>query len=237
MAPGARPRALTFPERKVVRFTFSKGGKVLLWPEMLEKPWPRPRPVPGRGHDPGLPLPGFSQVRPKGEVLTQNPSSGAVGGRGQMVDLTVSKGPPPEGTLLMPDFVDRPLAMATQWANDSGIQLSTSEEKRDDLAPGVVLKQEPAPDAILKSGQKVSLTVSSSPSGAAANVRWVRYQVPFGEDSPKVKVVLRDEKGEKIVFDGTRPAGALVEAAVTPRGPARVRIYLGGVLVDERVLE
>ena len=34
-----------------------------------------------------------------------------------------------------------------------------------------------------------------------------------------------------------RGTGAMVEMAVSPNGPARVRIYAGGVLVEERVIE
>lgn len=234
----APPAGLKVREGKVIRVTLSSGGKVAFVPEMVGKSLAEAQNLlRSAGMAPGSLSQAYSQVRPEGEVLEQNPPPGAVGGRGQMVDLTVSKGKPPEGTLLMPDFVNRPLSLATQWADDSRIPLTTIDEKREDLAPGVVVKQDTPPDTVLKPGQKVALTVSVSADGTKGNVRWVRYQVPFGEESAKVKVVLRDEKGEKIVFDGARAAGAMVEVPVTPRGPARVRIYLGGVLVDERVLD
>jgi eukaryotic-like serine/threonine-protein kinase len=234
----APPAGLSVREGKVVRVTLSSGGKVAFVPEIVGKTLAEAQNLlRGAGMAPGALTQAFSQVRPEGEILEQNPAPGTVGARGQMVDLTVSKGKPPEGTLLMPDFVNRPLAMAAQWSEETGIQLVTSEEPREDLAPGVVLRQDPAPDTVLSKGQSATLAVSSSASGDKKDVRWVRYQVPFGDESPKVKVVLRDEKGEKIVFDGPRHAGSLLEVPVTPRGPARVRIYLGGVLAEERVLE
>lgn len=235
----APPVGLTVREGKVVRVTISSGGKVAFVPELTGKTLSEAQNLlRTAGMAPGAVSGAYSQVRPEGEVLEQSPSPGTVGGRGQMVDLKVSKGPPPEGTLLMPDFMNGPLSAASAWADEKGLELAISEEAHDDLPPGTVVRQSPAPDSALDSGQKISVKASvPSKKGGGSGARWVRYQVPEGEDRVKVRVVLRDEGGEKVLFDEVRQPGAVVELAVAPKGPGRVRIYAGGVLVEERVIE
>jgi eukaryotic-like serine/threonine-protein kinase len=236
----APPAGLTVREGKVIRVTISSGGKVAFVPELTGKTLADAQNLlRTAGMAPGALSQAYSQVRPEGEVLEQSPAPGTVGGRGQMVDLKVSKGPPPEGTLMMPDFVNQPLSMARDWTEEKLLKIQVSEEAHPDLAPGTVVRQSPAPDTALTAGQSVSFTASTpgKGGGGGSGARWVRYQVPEGEERVKVKVVLRDEGGEKVLFDDVRSPGALVEIAATPKGPGRVRIYAGGVLVEERVIE
>jgi serine/threonine-protein kinase len=233
------PAGLKVREGKVIHVTLSSGGKVSFVPDLAGKSLTEAQNLLRQaGMAPGALTQAYSQSRPQGEVLEQSPASGAIGGRGQMVDLKVSKGPPPEGTLLAPDFVNRPLAWARHWADDNKVRLETTEEARTDLPPGHVLRQDPAPDTVIGANASVKLAVVASPAGAAPSAaRWIRYQTPPGSERAKVKVVLRDEKGERVVFDESREPGSLIEVPVEPEGPARVRIYLGGVLAEERVLE
>jgi serine/threonine-protein kinase len=232
----APPAGLTVREGKVVRVTISSGGKVAFVPDMIGKTLAEAQNLlRSAGLAPGALSQAYSQGHPDGVVLEQSPAAGSVGGRGQMVDLKVSKGPPPEGTLLMPDFMGKPVSAARQWADDNKVEAQVAEESRADAAPGTVLKQEPAADSVLTPGQVVQITAAAG--GAGKGSKWIRYQMPSGGERAKVKVVVRDQDGEKIVFDAFQEPGALVEAPVTPRGVARARVYVGGVLVEEHVLE
>jgi serine/threonine-protein kinase len=233
------PAGLKVREGKIIHVTLSSGGKVSFVPDLAGKSLAEAQNLLRQaGMAPGALGQAYSQSRPQGEVLEQSPAAGAIGGRGQMVDLKVSKGPPPEGTLLAPDFVNRPLSWARHWADENKVRLETAEEARTDLPPGHILRQEPAPDTVLGADSSVKLAVVASPAGAAPSAaRWIRYQMPLGGERVKVKVVLRDGKGERVVFDESREPGSLVEVPVEPEGPARVRIYLSGVLAEERVLE
>jgi serine/threonine-protein kinase len=235
----APPAGLKVREGKVVRVTVSSGGKVAFVPDLSGKTLAEAQNLlRAAGMAPGAMSQAYSQARPEGEVLEQNPAPGIVGGRGQMVDLKISKGPPPEGTLLMPDFLNKPLSLAKQWAQDNKVKFQTAQENRSDVGPGLVLKQAPSADTVLAPSSSVSFTVSASTQAASGKgARWIRYQVPTGEERVKVKIVLRDDKGEQTIFDEFQEPGALVEAPVSPEGAARARIYVAGVLVEERVLE
>ena len=235
----APPAGLKVREGRVIRVTLSSGGQVSFVPELTGKTLSDAQNLlRAAGMAPGALTQAYSQNHPQGEVLEQSPAAGVVGGRGQMVDMKVSKGPPPEGTLLMGGFVNQPLSLARSWAEEKGLRIEASDDPRTDLAPGTVVKQTPPPDTVLTPGQSVQLSVVAAQVGSkASTAKWVRYQVPAGGERIKVKIVLRDDNGEKTVFDGTQEPGALVEVPVEPQGPSRVRIYLGGVLVEERVLE
>ncbi len=236
----APPAGLKVREGKVVRVTVSSGGKVAFVPELSGKTLAEAQNLlRAAGMAPGALTQAYSQSHPDGEVLEQNPAAGIVGGHGQMVDLKISKGPPPEGTLLMPDFMNRPVTLARQWAEDNKVKVQTTQETRGDVMAGLVLRQTPAADAVLGGADAVSFVVSVSTTQAAPSkaARWIRYQVPAGGERVKVRIVLRDDKGEQTVFDESQEPGSLVEVPVNPEGVARARVYVAGVLIEERVLE
>ena len=54
----------------------------------------------------------------------------------------------------------------------------------------------------------------------------IRYNVPEGTDRVRVREIFSDEQS----------AGARVEVPVSVDGPARARIFVNGVLVEERPL-
>jgi hypothetical protein len=101
---------------------------------------------------------------------------------------------------------------------------------------GIVLEQSPAPDTLLNNSTIVEFVVSRS-TITAASAQTIRYDVPAGSDRVQVRIVLRDERGEREVFEGYQDAGGLVEVPVVPRGPSRARIFVNGVLIEERALE
>lgn len=230
------PAGLKVREWKIVHVTLSSGGRVLFVPDLVGVTLTEAQ---NRLRSLGLLLGAMSQSystqKPMGEVMEQNPGSGGVIKPGAMVDLKVSKGPPPEGTLLMPDFTNRPFALAKQWAKDANVAY-TSTEEMSEILPGIVLRQTPAPDSPLGEKAAVSFVVAKSSSTSAKEVQWVRYEVPAGSSSVRVRVVLRDDAGEQEVFNAQRSPGALVEVAVNPQGPARARVFVDDVLIEERTL-
>ncbi len=230
------PAGLQVREGKVVHVTLSSGGQVIFVPELVETTLTEAQ---NRLRSAGLLLGAMSQAyssqKEAGWVMEQNPPSGAVAKPGAMVDLKVSKGPPPEGTTLMPDFLNRPYALARQWAKDANAAVTMTEELSDTL-PGLVLKQSPAPDTHLDERPPVAFTVAKSTTASAADVKTIRYEVPAGTERAQVRIVLRDDNGEKEIFQASQSAGSVVEVAVAPQGSARARIFVDGVLIEERPL-
>ena len=234
----APPAGLRVREGKIVRVTLSSGGQVLFVPDLagvtLAESQNRLR---AAGFALGAVSQAYSGTRPEGTVLEQMPTPGAVAKPGAMVDLKVSKGNPPEGLVLMPNFVGRPLVVARGWAEDQKISPDIKEELTEAFLPGLVIRQAPGPDTPVKGDTAITLIVSKSENLAAQDVSIVSYKVPAGSGRVQVRVVLRDDAGERDVFSSAQTAGALVEVPVVPEGPARARIFVNGVLVEERTLE
>lgn len=231
------PPGLKVREGKVIRVTLSSGGQVVFVPDLTNKPLPEAQNQMRAG---GLILGALTEAHSErheaGWVMEQSPAPGAVINRGQMVDLRVSKGRPPEGTLLMPDFANQPLTRALEWAQGKGLRADVREELRPDLLPGLVVSQAPAFDSLVEPGSALSFVVSRS-TLTMANAQVVRYEVPEGSDRVLVRLVVRDERGEREIFQGYQDPGSLVEVPVVVRGASRARIFVNGVLIEERLLE
>lgn len=230
------PAGIQVREGKVVHVTLSSGGQVLFVPELTGTTLTEAQ---NRLRSAGLVLGAMSQAystqKEAGWVMEQTPAVGAVIKPGSMVDLKVSKGPPPEGTTLMPDFINRPFGLARQWAKDAGVEVTSTEELSSTL-PGLVLSQTPAPDTPLGEKAVATFLVAKSSSTAAADVKIIRYEIPGGTERVQVRIVLRDDDGEKEVYQSQQNAGSVVEVAVAPKGAARARIFVDGVLIEERPL-
>jgi len=233
-SPGAGAKVR---EGKVIQLTVSSGGEVVFIPDLTGKPLPEAQNQIRSG---GMALGALSEVyslrHDAGWVMEQNPSSGTVAKRGQMVDLKVSKGYPPEGTLLMPDFIGKPVAQAKAWAQAQNVAVAVETENLPNVLGGLVQRQWPAADAAVKSGVTAKF-VASKGGPAAANATTIAYKVPGGSERVNVRITVRDEGGEREVFEGAQDAGSTVEVPVPVSGPARARIFVNGVLIEERPLE
>src|SRR5258706_12565497 len=90
---------------RAIRVVISKGGQVLFIPDLIGKPLAEAQSVlASNGLQMGAVQEFFSATMPEGGVIDQNPHSGEVGTRGALVDVQVSKGSPPAGPVLIPDF-------------------------------------------------------------------------------------------------------------------------------------
>ena len=230
------PAGLKVREGKIIRITVSSGGKVVFVPNLLQQSL-----VDAQNHlrASGLLLgavdESYSTRYESGWVVGQAPSEGSVLQRGKMVDLRLSKGPPPEGVLLMPDFVNRTLEEASRWAADNSFNPAVKEEVKSDVLPGMVLRQKPMPDDELSSGASVQFVVSRS-TATTGRARLVRYQVPSGSETVQVRIVARSGDHEREIYNGSKEGGAWVEVPALLEGVSRLQIFVNGVLIEEQAV-
>jgi serine/threonine-protein kinase len=227
---------MTVKEGKLVKVTLSRGGEVLFVPALAGQPV-RTAEIAIRqaGMALGEESTRFSLKIDKGNVITQDPLPGAIADKDSIVNIVVSAGRPPEGTLLMPDFTGRPVDEAKSWSSANKISLQIAEEKSTTAAPGCVLRQTPLPDQEVAVGSSVSVIVASGQSsGSATSIgRNFYYEIPQGGDMRVVRITMLDDSGEKEIFKGERAPGSKIELPINARGSARARIYLNGILVEE----
>jgi serine/threonine-protein kinase len=168
----APPAGFRVREGKIVRVTVSSGGEVAFVPDLVSVSLTEAQ---NRLRAAGLVLGAVSQIysleSAVGVVITQSPSAGGSTRPGTMVDLKVSKGPPPQGVVLMPAFMNQPIETARAWADAQKISPDVKEEASTVFAPGLVMRQSPAPDTPINEKTLLTFVVAASTAPVSAPVQ------------------------------------------------------------------
>ena len=229
------PAGLAVREGKIIKVTLSQGGKVIYVPSVAGQ-MARSAEVALRsaGLVIGEETTKYSLIGKKDEVLSQDPAAGQSVERDTMVNMVISMGAPPQEIKLMPDWTGKNAAEADRWASANGIKLEIRKEKSATVSVGTVLHQEPAPDADISESRQAVVYVSGEGSMQAAISKMFYYEVPQGGGDRAMRLVLQDDAGENEIFKGSRAPGSKLEIPVNPKGNARVRVFINGILVEER---
>lgn len=228
-------------EGKIIRVVVSQGGETVFVPNLAGLPLRNAEMLLRQSQLLlGEVSESYSLKMDKGMVLSQSPKSETSVERNAPVNLVISGGQPPEGVILMPDFLRKNVSEAQSWAGEAGVQVVVAKDPNSLFPYGMILEQDPAPDAVLSQGGKVRLTVSGrakSDAGVTAQ-RSFRYEVPQGGTDNHVRILIVDQYGERELFNGLRPPGSKVDLEVPQHevGQARMKVYLNGILVEERDL-
>ncbi|MBI5244510.1 MAG: PASTA domain-containing protein [Elusimicrobia bacterium] len=225
-------------EGKTIRVVVSQGGETVFTPSLSGLPLRNAEILLRQSQLAlGEVADSYSLRLDKGLVLSQDPKAESSVEKNALVNVVVSGGPPPEGVVLMPEFLRKNIAEAKEWAAKHGVEIDLVNDP-DSLFPyGTVLEQQPQADAVVSDSAKVALTISAraggrpEPSAAAFH-----YQVPQGASESLVRIVLVDQKGERELFNGLRAPGSKIDLSVSAAKRARVKIFLNGTLVEERNL-
>jgi serine/threonine-protein kinase len=148
-------------EGKLVRVTTSRGGEMIYVPNLVGQT--------ARSADISLRYSTlvmgevskkYSLKACKGIVLSQDIAAGSSVDKDSVINIVVSDGPPPEGVILMPDFVNKNFEEAEIWAARCGITLSVAGEKKSSIKTNIVLKQSPESDTDVTDLKSVSLCLN-----------------------------------------------------------------------------
>ncbi len=193
----------------------------------------------------------YDQAVPSGFILLQDPASGASVERGTAVNLTVSKG---QRTLVLPDLVGRSLDDARRMLQDLGVTLRAVDQvPRGDVPPGQVVAMTPPAGAQIRHEDAVSVTIavrpgaggspppqpivtSTRPAQAATGDRrqvHVKLVVPEGPAHQTVKIVVIDQQGVHVAYQGIHSPGENLDTEVTGQGYTIVQVYIEGRLIQE----
>ena len=232
------PAGTIVREGKTVRVVVSQGGQTVLAPAVVGLPLRNAEMMLRQSQlTLGEVSEAYSLKQDKGMVLSQDPKAESSVERDAMVNLVVSGGPPPSGVTLMPDFLRKTLDEAQAWAAGSGAKLEVKRDATSLFPAGTVLTQTPAADTVLSDSVKVSLLVSGRKGAApAAEAKTFKYELPQSGSESQVRIVGVDKYGERELFNGLRKPGTKIEVPIQETGGARVKIYLNGILVEERDL-
>jgi serine/threonine-protein kinase len=234
------PAGTVVREGKVVKVVVSQGGETELAPAVIGLPLRNAEMMLRQSQLLlGEVSESYSLKQEKGVVLSQDPKAEASVERNALVNVVVSGGPPPAGISLMPDFQRKLVAEAREWASGAGITVKESKDMSSLFPYGTILSQEPNPDTVLSGDTKVTFVISGRPGKGGsedAAAKNFHYELAQGGSDSLVRIVVVDKYGERELFNGLRKAGSKIDLPIQETGGARVKIFLNGILVEERDL-
>ena len=174
-----------------------------------------------------------------GVVISQGLQAGGKASKGATVDITINQ--TKSTTVEIPNIVGMTIKEAKEALGNLGLSISKISGSNEDSA--VVTAVSPAPGSSVKRDESITL-VGQSKDGKKDEVNArqgttkgvVDVTVPNGRASRHVKLVVIDDDGGRVVYDGTNAPGDRIVKSVSGTGNVRVQIYLNNALVQEQSL-
>ncbi len=235
------PGGTVVREDKIIRVVISQGGETVFVPGITGLPLRNAEMLLRESQlAEGDVSQAYSLKEDKGIVLSQDPKADLGVARNSAVSLVVSDGPPPTGVVLMPDFLRKNVTEAQAWAAQQNLSITINQDTSSLFPTGVILSQTPNADTMLSSATAIVLTVSARPSGQTASTspqtNEFHYEVPQGASESLVRIVAIDKYGEHEIFNGLRKPGTKIDVPLNESGKAQIRIFLNGILIEEKDL-
>ena len=131
---------------------------------------------------------------------------------------------------------------AKEALGNLGLSISKISGSNEDTA--IVTDVSPAPGSSVKRDESVSLVGeakadkkdSQSSKNSGPTKGEIDVTVPNGKPSQHIKVVIIDDEGSRVVYDGTNAPGDRIVKRVSGSGNVRVQTFLNGALVQEQSL-
>ncbi len=177
----------------------------------------------------------YDSVIEKDVIISQFPAPGTLLGKEPGVSLLISKGKKPLSMPLLygldieeAEYVSGLLGLVVKDVRDYNI-----EEKPD----GEVIYQSIEPGSKIRKGDEISFGIVNNGrlrTGKYETEIQFSFLVPYEKSSFKVKIVKRDDSGDKIIIDKTLKSGERILKKVKVKGVSKLYIYLDGILYEIR---
>jgi len=172
-------------------------------------------------------------------VIEQEPKPDTIVPKDTAVNLTVSLGRPPEGIILMPDFINKNIEEFKKWCSQNNFQYNIQLQKNS-LPYGIITQLEPPPDTVVFKDNVLKVTISNGESSDLEGISGTEkfyYEVPAGTKEQKIKIVLIDENGEREIYSNVNAPGTKLRIPIVNRkGKSKIRIFINEILVEEKEL-
>ncbi len=173
-----------------------------------------------------------------GVVISQGLQAGGKASKGATVDITINQ---TKSTMVeIPNVVGMTIKEAKEALGNLGLSISKISGSNEDTA--VVSAVSPAPGSTVKRDESVTLVgqpkdgKKESNKAGGTTKGTVDITVPNGRSAQQVKIVLIDDEGGRVVYDGSNAPGDRIIKNVSGTGNVRVQIYLNNALVQEQSL-
>lgn len=169
--------------------------------------------------------------------MNQYPAAGEIVEKNSYVNIEFSLGNPPADMVLMPDFVNKNVNEVLSWAVKNNIEVNINQKNLPEVNNGTVIEQSPVPDTVINSNVKVEITIAKSSKYSKEEIENYNfeYELPFtGNINKDVKIVQISSEGEYVLYNKPTLPGQKIKLYVPPRKDSKIRIFIDGVLIDEK---
>ena len=227
-------------ERRVVHLVVSKGAGDITIPDLQGMSFDQAREkLKALGLSIGKISYESDSSKDDGVVISQGLQAGGKASKGATVDITINQ--TKSTTVEIPNVVGMTIKEAKEALGNLGLSISKISGSNEDSA--VVTAVSPAPGSSVKRDESITLVGqpkdgkkdgANAKQGTTKGV--VDVTVPNGRASQHVKLVVIDDDGGRVVYDGTNAPGDRIVKSVSGSGNVRVQIYLNNALVQEQSL-
>lgn len=157
------PAGSIIKEGKAVNVVVSVGGEVIFVPDLTNQTVRSAQLILRKnGLDLGEQDEKYSTVIEKGKIISQNPNPRTPIQKNGLVNIVVSLGTPPEGVLLMPDFIGKNITEAENWALQNGVQIKNVNRTKDTaITENTVVKQIPESDEVIEKNKTAEFWIAT----------------------------------------------------------------------------
>jgi serine/threonine-protein kinase len=93
-------------------------------------------------------------------VLFQDIMTGSRVDKNSVVNVVVSDGLPPEGVILMPNFINKNIKEAKIWASQYNVMMNVKTEEVPNIITNTIIKQYPECDTDITNAKSINVTVA-----------------------------------------------------------------------------
>ena len=231
----------TVKEQRMVHLVVSKGAGDITIPDLQGMSFDQAR---EKLKALGLSIGKISYVsdtsKDDGVIISQGLQPGGKASKNATVDITINE---IKSTMVeIPNVVGMTIKEAKEALGNLGLSISKIAGSNEDSA--IVTEVSPGPGSSVKRDESISLvgqakdakkdTTNSKQNGTTKGV--VDITVPNGRASQHIKLVVIDDDGGRVVYDGTNAPGDRIVKSVSGSGNVRVQVYLNNALVQEQSL-
>ena len=225
-------------EQRIIHLTVSKGGSVLLIPELkgmtlddarsqLEKLGLRLGAV-EKGNDEALPY---------GTIISQTPLSGSSAEKGTMVNVVINDHQEKVPSLVGMTLSDAKKALAALHLTAGKITAADSGINAEDPNNLVIAQSPSAGTAVSGTSAAVDLTVGKGQNSVSAEKKGtVNIAIPKEGKARHVEIVVIDDSGKHTVYSSQAEPGSTIVKDVSGSGTVRVQVLVDNSVVQDREL-
>jgi len=226
-------------EGRIIKVVFSQGGESVFVPNVIGMPIRNAELLlRQRQLVLGEVSESYSTKFDKGVVIYQEPKVDSQVSKNTYVNLIVSAGLPPKGVILMPDLRQKKISDFYKWIESNPrIKYQIKKESNTIFPKDTIIDQSPEYDVQITEDKEVIITVSDNDVEKNIEEYKIVYNLSQSGSQRNVRIVAISKSGDKEIFNAIKEPGSKVEISIPKSSAEKIRIFVNGILVEERQIK